>query len=387
MKARLSPNWSRKTLRELATINYGRDPKTILDRDGPYPVYGTSGSERLGTGYLYEGDSVILGRKGSIDRVHYASGRFWTIDTAYFLSDFDGAVPKWLYYSLCSIDLRALNEATGVPSLSRELLYKIGIPTPLTVEQSKIAEVLWTVDQAIEETEALVAKQQRIKTGLMQDLLTRGIDELGNLRCEETHTFKDSPLGRIPEEWDVVPVDAIATIATGARDTQDAEVDAAYPFFVRSQNVERIGSYSFDCEAVLTAGDGVGTGKVFHYYNGRFDCHQRVYCMNSFAPDMAGYFFFCYFQMHFMGRVSQFSAKGTVDSVRRHMIAQMLIPKPDPAEQSRLVAVLRGAEVLVIDGAAVLAKLRRLKTGLMQDLLSGNRRVSALLEQREAVTA
>ena len=72
-------------------------------------------------------------------------------------------------------------------------------------EQAKIAEVLSTVDRAIEQTEALIAKQQRIKTGLMQDLLTRGMDEHGNLRSEQTHKFKDSPLGRIPVEWDPIP--------------------------------------------------------------------------------------------------------------------------------------------------------------------------------------
>jgi len=72
-------------------------------------------------------------------------------------------------------------------------------------EQSKIAEVLSTVDRAIEQTEALIAKQQRIKTGLMQDLLTKGIDEHGNIRSEKTHKFKDSPVGRIPEEWAYVP--------------------------------------------------------------------------------------------------------------------------------------------------------------------------------------
>jgi type I restriction enzyme S subunit len=71
------------------------------------------------------------------------------------------------------------------------------------LEQTKIAEILSTVDRAIEQTEALIAKQQRITAGLMQDLLTRGIDEQGNLRSEEPHEFKDSPLGRIPVEWDV----------------------------------------------------------------------------------------------------------------------------------------------------------------------------------------
>ena len=197
----LPTKWTNKTLRDLATINYGRDPSAILDDAGEYPVYGTSGSERQGTGYHYEGESIILGRKGSIDRLHFAEGRFWTIDTAYFLSDFDDTVPKWLYYLLCSIDLRALNEATGVPSLSRDLLYKISTPTPPPDEQAKIAEVLSTVDRAIEQAEALIAKQQRIKTGLTQDLLTRGIDEHGNIRSEKTHEFKDSPLGRIPVEW------------------------------------------------------------------------------------------------------------------------------------------------------------------------------------------
>ena len=66
-------------------------------------------------------------------------------------------------------------------------------------EQTRIAEILSTLGRAIEQTEALIAKQQRIKTGLMQALLNRGIDEHGNLRSEDTHQFKDSPLGRIPQ--------------------------------------------------------------------------------------------------------------------------------------------------------------------------------------------
>ena len=189
--------WQLKSLRQLATINYGRSPAGILADDGEYPVVGTGGAERLGRDYLYEGDSVILGRKGTIDRVHFATGRFWTIDTAYYLSDFEQSVPRWLFYFLQTLDLRQMNEATGVPSLSRELLYKIEVPTPTEPEQAKIADILATVDRAIEQTDALIGKQQRIKTGLMQDLLTRGIDEHGKLRCEQTHKFKESPLGEI----------------------------------------------------------------------------------------------------------------------------------------------------------------------------------------------
>ncbi|MCW1887011.1 restriction endonuclease subunit S [Luteolibacter flavescens] len=91
----------------------------------------------------------------------------------------------------------------------------VEIPTPLKPEQTKIAEILSTVDRAIEQTEALIAKQQRLKTGLMQDLLTHGIDEHGNLRSEKTHKFKDSPLGRIPMEWEVSFLDSLSERGSG----------------------------------------------------------------------------------------------------------------------------------------------------------------------------
>lgn len=91
----------------------------------------------------------------------------------------------------------------------------VEILTPPIKEQTQIATILSTIDRAIEQTEALITKQQRIKTGLMQDLLTKGIDENGNIRSEETHKFKDSPLGRIPVEWEVKPLASVAEIIMG----------------------------------------------------------------------------------------------------------------------------------------------------------------------------
>ena len=224
--------WQLKSLRQLATINYGKSPAGILADDGKYPVVGTGGAERLGRDYLYEGDSVILGRKGTIDRVHFVTGRFWTIDTAYYLSGFNQSLPRWLFYFLQTLDLRQMNEATGVPSLSRELLYKIEVPTPPPAEQAKIAEVLSTIDRAIEGSEALIAKQQRIKMGLMQDLLSRGVDEHGNLRAEATHAFKDSPLGRIPVQWDVRSLEQLTSrIVDGVHHTP-SYVEFGIPFVV-----------------------------------------------------------------------------------------------------------------------------------------------------------
>lgn len=299
--------------------------------------------------------------------------------------DPDRVTQGYLYYSLLSdagqAQIRLQISGSAQPGLRAGFTKGIIVEFPTDIrEQSMIVRVLSAVDRAIEQTEALIAKQQRIKTGLMQDLLTRGIDKHGNLRSEQTHEFKDSPLGRIPVEWDLATVDQIASITTGDKDTQNADPGAEYPFFVRSQTIEKISSYSFDGEAVLTAGDGVGTGKVFHYFNGRFDFHQRVYCIHSFADDMLGYFFFCYFQTHFMARVAQFSAKGSVDSVRRHMITKMLLPKPGRNEQAHVVNILRTSTKKIDDHTASLRKLRHLKAGVMKDLLTGDRQVTALLE-------
>jgi type I restriction enzyme S subunit len=110
----------------------------------------------------------------------------------------------FLFYRIIDeiFNVNRITSATTVKHLSSSDVLGIKIDLPPKPEQTKIAEILSTVDRAIEQTEALIAKQQRIKTGLMQDLLTRGIDEHGNLRSEQTHQFKDSPLGRIPVEWD-----------------------------------------------------------------------------------------------------------------------------------------------------------------------------------------
>lgn len=109
--------------------------------------------------------------------------------------------------------------------------------------------------------------------------------------------YKKTEVGVIPEDWNLDYIENIAHITTGSKNTQDRIQDGQYPFFVRSQTVERINSYSFDGEAVLTAGDGVGTGKVFHYIDGRFDAHQRVYRISNFRNGTNGFYFFLYLRV------------------------------------------------------------------------------------------
>lgn len=180
----------------------------------------------------------------------------------------------------------------------------------------------------------------------------------------------------IPAGWDRKPIKTVAKITTGDKDTKDRVANGLYPFFVRSQTVERINSVGFDGEGVLTAGDGVGTGKIFHYINGKCDFHQRVYLMHSFSEGVTGRYFFYYFSHFFYERIMAMTAKSSVDSVRREMIADMeiLFPK-DNREQERVVAALSEADGVVEGLERVIAKKRLIKQGAMQDLLTARRRL------------
>lgn len=153
---------------------------------------------------------------------------------------------------------------------------------------------------------------------------------------------------------------------------------------MRSQTVEHINSYSFDGEAVLTAGDGVGTGKVFHYIVGKFDAHQRVYRISEFNERIKGYFFFLYFSSHFYSRIMQMTAKSSVDSVRREMIARMIIPlPPTKAEQSAIAAVLSDADALIAGLDRLIAKKRDIKQAAMQELLTGKKRLPGFADENQ----
>jgi len=120
----------------------------------------------------------------------------------------------FLYYLLMTDKARRFmqDHASGstVLHLQTKSVPNLELLIPKKVEeQTQIAAILSTIDRAIEQTEAIIAKQQRIKTGLMQDLLTKGIDEDGNVRSDATHKFKDSPLGQIPTAWEAKTIGGI----------------------------------------------------------------------------------------------------------------------------------------------------------------------------------
>ena len=249
---------------------------------------------------------------------------------------------------------------------------KFLLPLPPLPEQRSIATALSDMDELLGGLDRLITKKHDLKQSAMQQLLTgkTRLPEFG-----EGKGYKQTEIGLIPEDWEIDRVESFVSITTGNRNTQDRIEDGQYPFFVRSQTIERINSYSFDGEAVLTAGDGVGTGKVFHYINGKFDCHQRVYKISNFKPELNGFFFYIYFSNHFYDRIMSMTAKSSVDSVRMEMIADMLMPFPPLKEQIAIASILSDMDTEITTLEQRRNKTRDLKQAMMQELLTGRIRL------------
>lgn len=142
-------------------------------------------------------------------------------------------------------------------------------------------------------------------------------------------------IGEIPSHWEIMRMRYLCDIITGDKDTVNKVDDGQYPFYVRSPQIERINSYTFDGEAVLMAGDGVGAGKVVHYANGKFDFHQRVYNFHNFRG-IKGILLYQYLKNLFKYKIEEGGAKNTVDSVRQPWLKDFPICIPPLSEQEAI---------------------------------------------------
>lgn len=196
--------------------------------------------------------------------------------------------------------------------------------------------------------------------------------------------MKQTEIGLIPDDWEVKEIKDFADVTTGDKNTQDAEENGKYPFYVRSPIVERINKFSYDTEGVLTAGDGVGTGKVFHYAKGKFGLHQRAYLIYNFKNTDPKYFYYN-FSKNFYERVHSMTAKSSVDSVRREMITKMQIPIPPTlAEQQRIAKALSDVDALISTTEKLIQKKKNIKQGAMQNLLTGKKRLPGFGPQNKS---
>ena len=314
---------------------------------------------------------------------------------------------RWLYWQLTNQAERLLAsvQGSGQPNLSKGLVDRHVVLFPPLPEQRAIAAVLDTIDDAIQKTEQIIAKLQQVKQGLLHDLLTRGIDDNGELRDPERHPeqFQDSPLGRIPKGWNPRLLHEVAELRSGVAKNEGRAVrDPVLVHYLRVANVQDgyldlsdmaticIGRADVDRFRVLPGDvlmneggdlDKLGRGTI---WRGEFEpcIHQNHVFVVRCGCDLLPEFLDAWTLTRRARNYFLVAGKQTTNlaSINRTALGRLPLVVPPRAEQQVLMERIAGAEKRSEVESANLRKLRLLKSGLSDDLLTGRVRTTSLPE-------
>ena len=230
------------------------------------------------------------------------------------------------------------------------------VPLPSLEEQRKIGRLFDTLDHLITLHQRKYDKLQVLKKAMLEKMFPKNGSSVPEIRFKG---FTDA--------WEQRKAKELCNIGTGKSNTQDQVEDGIYPFYIRSDIPVKSNKYLYDCEAVITIGDG-NIGRVFHYVNGKFDLHQRCYKMTDFQ-DIWGKYFYYFFSTRFYDRAMKMTAKATVDSVRLEMISEMDIWKPTAIdEQKKIAEFFANLDHLITLHQRELEKLQNIKKSMLEKM-------------------
>lgn len=248
---------------------------------------------------------------------------------------------------------------------------------PERTEQDAIVEYidreLAKADLIIAEAKASIEEYKAWKASIIYEAVTKGLDP--NAEIKESGI---DIIGSMPAHWETCRLKYLCDVMTGDQDTQNADENGEYPFYVRSPIIQRANVYTYDGEGILMAGDGAGAGRVFHHAFGKYAIHQRVYCFHNFRNINTEYYLYFISEL-FKKVMDKGSAQSTVPSVRLPMIQDFVFCIPSQVEQRKIVAYLNekcsNIDSIVADKEALIADLESYKKSLIFEVVTGKRRV------------
>jgi len=338
-----------------------------------------------------------LGSKSLAVDVNDVLDSKYSVSPAYKIFKFDGKkynpsfFRKYFKFLKDSIgDKFLVLSARQGKKIDEEILLNHSVSLPPLHEQQKIAEILETVDRAIEKTDKIIEKYKRIKQGLMQDLLTKGIDENGKIRSEKTHKFKNSPLGRIPEEWEVVRLGEITSLR------RSKCLPPLNEKYIGLENIEKeTGSINgfIPSEEIKGISNEFRKGDVLFgklrpnlrkFYFADFDgfCSTEIFVIVSDSNIINQSFLYLVIQSEKFLRLAESKVFGTkMPRTSWNILEKYEFSLPPLPEQQRIAEILSQIDNTIEKEEAYKQKLDRIKKGLMEDLLTGRVRVNKLIKK------
>ena len=382
--------WRKCNLKQFATIYSGTDYKHNKKGE-EFPIIGTGGIMGYTGDFLNEGPAVLTGRKGTIDRPIYIEGKFWNVDTIFCIKPFDSTNVKYLYYALSNKNLLLLNEATGVPSVSSDNLYKQSFILPKDSEEQKhIADILSTCDTVIQKTQKTIDKYRAIKQGMMQDLFTRGLTKDGKLRPsykEAPELYKESEFGMIPKEWAETPVIEIGEVISGGTPyTKNTDFwDGNIPFVTPNDLSVNEGAYITSTERYITV-LGLSKSSAIELPEGTliissrapigylaiasFNCVTNQGCKSVVFDSKQAPLFHYYNFQRYVNKMKSLGSGTTFAEISKKDVEKVKVSYPLKDEQIAIAKRLSSIDSTIQKEEAVLEKYKNIKIGLMARLLT-----------------
>lgn len=368
-------DWHVKNFGQVMSIRHGKDQKTVQVDDGKYPIFGTGGQMGTTNTPIYKKPSVLIGRKGSINKPRYIATPFWTVDTLFYSEINKEASAKFIYYKFCMIDWMQYNEASGVPSLNASTIESVVASFPEHKEQTAIANALSDVDTLLTELENLIAKKQAIKIGTMQQLLT-GKTRLPQFthyaegeKQRQPKGTKSSDLGEIPEDWEIKPFGSVLSIRHGKNQKEVESVNGNYPILATGGQIGIADSFLYDKPSVLIGRKG--TINKPRYIEEPFWTVDTLFYSEISAKTDPKYVYYKFCMIDWM----QYNEASGVPSLNASTIENVVASFPILEEQTAIVTILSDMDNGIQTLEHRLAKTRQIKQGMMQELLTGRTRL------------
>lgn len=285
----VSMEWKEDVLGNVLEVKYGKDHKKLAD--GQYPVYGSGGLMRYVDSKLYDGPSILIPRKGTLNNIMFVESPFWTVDTMFWsIINTDKVDPKFLFYSICKRDFASMNVGSAVPSMTVNILNDIQISYPKNIEdQRRIASILSSLDRKIELNNKINADLEEMAQAIFKNWFV-------DFEPFKDGKFVDSELEMIPEGWEVGSLGDFCNVFTGKKNTNQAIEKGLYPFFSCAPEPLASNDAIFNGKAIIIAGNGSYTGRT-SFYNGGFDLYQRTYACTIREQDKENLMIFFYHMM------------------------------------------------------------------------------------------
>jgi type I restriction enzyme S subunit len=370
-------DWDVKKLGDIFTIGHGKSQHLIACDYGAYPILGTGGRMGLTNHFLYDKPSVLIGRKGTLDKPQYIDMPFWTIDTLFFTRFNSNYFPKYIFFVAQTIKWSSYSEASGVPSLTGNIIERIQISIPPTLaEQTNIAIALSDMDALIQNTEMLIVKKKDLKQATMQQLL-RGKTRLpgfnGKWEVKRLGEFTDctaggTPSTRIADYWggNIRWMNSGELNYKMVHEVEGRITEAG----LRNSSTKMIPS---ECVLIGLAGQGKTRATVAMNFV-PLCTNQSIAAIFPNSSFLSKYLYYNLDARY--DELRELSAgDGGRGGLNLSIIKALPVPFPNLLEQTAIAEVLSDLDVEITALERDFQKYRDMKQGMMQELLTGRTRL------------